>query len=192
MFTYPLAHAWLDRRGAWAAALRVRLADLAAGTLAVVVPLAMWMVLSAGLQPIVDPLIKFPVESYRPGHSVRWGAAAPLTDGFVAVTVPALLRWSPLALLPLLLRLVGGADSGRHLVTLLLFGAASIWSIWYFPHLIHIAFIVPIFLVCAAQTVEDPLADFITSHYKSAQVQAIMDAGELPAFWLYRRKAGVE
>jgi hypothetical protein len=34
----------------------------------------------------------------------------------------------------------------------------------------------------------DPLAAFITEHYESAPIRAIVEADELPAFWLYRRK----
>lgn len=326
----------LDRRHPRAGSLTLlaQLAWLLAGVLAIVVPLGLWMIANAGVRPVYEALIVFPLESYRHGHFIRWGAAAPLTDSFAAATWPSVLRWSPVVLVAPLARLLHGLARGGDattppLATLIIFGAASTLSIWYFPDLIHIAFIAPVFLVCAADTLEwllrwpraprfslalgaavavvlasglgyqlwwntmtmrheftiphdtafgridfarpwetmfvdalrtllddvprrelfsypnvtsiyltagarnptpyqyllarvsppaqiaeaqrilsarqlpyvvvspmiftarDPLAAFITAHYESAPIQEIVDAGELPAFWLYRRKAAV-
>lgn len=338
-----IADRLLDRRGAraGAATLVARLAWLLAGVLVVVVPLGLWMLGTAGIRPVYEALVVFPLESYRHGHFIHWGAAAPLTDSFAAATFPGVLRWSPVVVLAPLARLLDGLVRGRHdttmrqLATLVVLAAASVLSIWYFPDLIHIAFIAPVFLLCAAETMEwcmgllprgathasplrgrlgsaiavalaavlgyqlwrntqtmlqqltiphdtafgridfarpwepmfvdavrarlddvpgrelfsypnvtsiyltagarnptpyqyllarvsppaqiadaqrilsarqlpyvivspmiftarDPLATYITAHYESAPIQAIVDAGELPAFWLYRRKAATD
>jgi hypothetical protein len=140
--------------------LATRLAYLLAGVLTIVLPLGLWMIATAGIGPLYDALVVFPLESYRHGHYIRWGATAPLADSFSAATFPTLLRWSPaLLVLPLarLLYVIARADdetTARSLATLVIFGAASVCSIWYFPDLIHIAFIAPIFLVCAAESLE--------------------------------------
>lgn len=159
----------LDRHKRNWMALCARIGWLAAGVLTVVLPLGLWMIASAGSGPVYEALVRFPLESYRRGHFARWGEAAPLTDSFAAATFPALLRWSPVAVLPPVARLLhavirGGIDrTSSVLMALAVFAAASVASIWYFPDLIHIAFIAPAFFICAAETGEWLLRRFARS-----------------------------
>jgi hypothetical protein len=149
-----VAQAWLTPRSAlrarWRSALR-SLTAMFAGVLIAFVPVAVVTLWRAGIDPVWRALILFPLINYRDVNHVEWG-------GWLYPTVPPtifarLLRYSPAVLLlvfvALLLRprrIHGDAVRGRAL-TLVLFSLFSIASISYYPDLIHIALIMPIFLI---------------------------------------------
>jgi hypothetical protein len=139
------------------------LAWFAAGVLAVTVPLLAVVVAQAGVGPVYDALVLFPLDSYRHGHSISWGSVAPLSDPYVAATWPAVLRLSPVIVLgPFLAAVLHAArrtqrEALRRRATLVVFSVFSVASIWYFPDLIHIAFIAPVFLICAGDVLEHAL-----------------------------------
>ena len=81
----------VDRRypdpGSWRA-LATRLAYLAAGVAVVVGPVLLAFTLLAGVQPLYDVLVRFPLENYRPSFRSAWGAVAPLSSPFAEYTFP--------------------------------------------------------------------------------------------------------
>ena len=126
----------------------------------VAVPVLALSVALAGAEPVYDALVRFPLETYRQHFHVRWGQVAPLTEPVVATTFPVLLRFAPVAALIPLARMLASAarrrdrDGLRQRLALTVLSAASVASIWYFPDAVHIAFIGPVFLVCAADGLE--------------------------------------
>jgi len=141
-------------------ALLARLLYFAGGVALVVVPTLAVHIALAGVTKVYDALVRFPFESYRPWVHVRWGRLGFLAQSFASRTYPDLLRFSPLALVPLAVRAAVALATGKDRRTaataniLVVFGLASIASILYYPDLIHIGFIAPVFLVCAAETIE--------------------------------------
>ena len=136
--------------------LLLRFAYLAGGVLLVVVPLLVGFVAAAGAGPLYDALVRFPLESYHRSYRVPWGQLSPLARGYGVYTFPAVLRYSPLLLaLPaaeIAVDLVRRLNRQRvgHLLALVVVGASSLLSIWYYPDLIHFAFVACVFWLCAA------------------------------------------
>lgn len=166
-FLFVLVHL-VDRRRATWRGLAARLSFFAAGIALVVIPVLATCIVLAGVNPVFDALVRFPLENY--GASVggtfraSWGYVATITPtGFT----PTVLKYLPLALLPACLRcvvgLVRGADPGRMraLLALIVSAGSAALSIWYFPDFIHIAFIAAVFLVGAAEALEWALSALI-------------------------------
>lgn len=149
---YPAPEPWR--------ALVMRIAYFGAGVALVIVPLLAVFAALAGPQPLYAALVRFPLENYRGAIHCRWGALAPLGGGQERVTFAHLLRYAPAALLlPLaecVLRAVHGRDRQRvrQLLALIVVSIFSALSIWYYPDLIHIAFIAAGFWLCAAVGLE--------------------------------------
>lgn len=150
-----LAGAGFSRR---APALAKRLVYFAVGLLAVVVPLLVVSVAMAGLEPVYDALVRFPLVSYPNTLRVRWGRLIVFAKAYGDLTFPILLRWIPLILIPMVAAwcwyTATATNQHRQYLLTVLIGcaAASVVSILYYPDLIHIAFIAPVFLVCLAET----------------------------------------
>lgn len=155
------ADSWFGRRSAASptgATFIRNLAALVAGTLVVVVPLGLMIVARAGVDPVWQALVVFPLSNYAGANRLPWGGwlfSAPPETIFAR-----LLTYSPavfiLTLGASLLRSVRTKDVEpvRLSVVLTLFALVSIASIAYNPDLIHVALIVPVFLVALAAGVE--------------------------------------
>jgi len=143
----------------WPALVR-RLGAFVAGVATVVLPLLAYSVATAGFAAVYDALVRWPLQTYRTNFHIGWGELAPLAKGFASNTFPPLLRYAPVAALPLLLRgvsdLIARAERERlrRDATVLAIAAASVASILYYPDIIHIAFIACVFLICAAAAVD--------------------------------------
>jgi hypothetical protein len=155
-----IVDALLDRRYgapvAWRA-LATRLAWFTAGVAVVTVPLLATFLAIAGATPLYDALIRFPLETYGTHFSSAWGRAMAHEMQF---TIPPLLRLSPLLVIPSFLRWFSDARFGRErervrrLTPLVAVPSACVISTWYYPDLIHIAFIAGVFWVAAAEAAE--------------------------------------
>jgi hypothetical protein len=157
----------LRRRSATAESprlLALRLLHFAVGSALVIVPVLLTSIAAAGFGPVYDDLVRWPLETYAPSFRVRWGQLGLLARSYGERTYPSLLRFSPAILLPLGLRALvalwskRGDDTLATANILLLSAGASIVSILYYPDVIHIAFIAPVLLVCAAEAAEWALA----------------------------------
>jgi len=141
----------------------VRMMWFAAGVVAVVVPVLATFAVAAGPQALYDALVRFPLENYRASYHSHWGDLADFTEHIADYTVPAVLRYSPAALIVPFVDCVRDVVRRRErtrvraLSALLALAAASTASIWYFPDLVHIAFIAGIYWVAAAYSAERAL-----------------------------------
>ena len=153
----------VDRRypdpGSWRA-LATRLACLAAGVAVIVGPVLLAFALLAGVQPLYDALVRFPLENYRANFGSAWGAIAPLSSPFAEYTFPTVLKYAPLALvLPVVnwaTDIIARRDRAgvRRLSALIVLSGSCALSIRYLPDMIHIAFVAGVFWVAAAQGLE--------------------------------------
>jgi hypothetical protein len=143
-----------------APALPQRLLYFVAGLAAVVLPLLVVCVAVAGIEPVYEALVRFPLVSYPNTLRVGWGRLNFLAKPYAELTFPIFLRWLPLVLIPMVGRwcwyavTATGQHQQRMLSVLIVTAAASAVSILYYPDLIHIAFIAPVFLLCIAQTAQ--------------------------------------
>ena len=150
-----LLAAWVRRGAAAPSAIR-RLALLAAGAAAVMVPVLAVLLATVDLQRLIDDTVRFPITGYRPFNQVAWGAVSPFTLDLAAYTYPSLLSRLPVLLL------LGGAIAGLGCafgwprwrvaqwgVALLVCASAAL-AIGYQPDFIHIAFMATPFFVFAA------------------------------------------
>ena len=159
-----------------------RLVHLAAGALAVTVPLFTFLIAVAGAPALYEALIRFPLQNYRGTYRSRWAALTRLTQGFGRYTIPALLAALPLGLALPALEAVAGAvrraqrERVRDRMVLAIIGAFSILSIAYYPDLIHVAFIGSVLLVGAAATLESILS-WLPSHWPRHVVAALLLSG---------------
>jgi hypothetical protein len=137
-------------------ALATRLAYFAAGVGAVVVPVLGTFVLVAGFEPVYAALVRFPLENYRTALHQHWGTVGLMAFVYAGYSFPAVLRYSPVALvLPAaecVTDLLRGVDRQRvrALTTLIILSGFFALSIMYYPGVIHIAFIAVGFWLCAA------------------------------------------
>lgn len=137
-----------------------RLAWFAMGIALIMVPLLVTFVAIAGFGPVYDALVRFPLENYRPNLRIRWGSAALNLSKITALSSPLLLRYVPLAMVPPLLLCLAAflrrrdRDTVLRLMSLILVAGSSTLSIWYFPSLVHIAFIAAPLVICAAVGIE--------------------------------------
>ena len=142
--------------------LTQRLIGLVGGTLLVVVPLLLGLARSAGIEPVWRALVIQPLMNYRGAVSARWGHAiwgiekAPFAFPRLLTYLPVALLLSVLSLLVLYYRR-HDLEHARALTLLAVFCVFSMISIAYFPDIIHIAFIAPVFFVTGAEAIERAL-----------------------------------
>jgi hypothetical protein len=140
------------------AALVRDVALFAAGALAVIVPVLGALTLRAGVGPIWRALVLFPFQNYGAVTRCRWGDVNVMTATVASYTAPRVLFWMPLVLVPILARLglllARGRDpvTARRLTLLASACGASALSVLYFPDVVHLAFIAPVFLLAAAES----------------------------------------
>lgn len=139
------------------AALASRVVSFAAGVVGVVGPTLAALMVTAGIEPVWYALVIHPLTNYYGTLSSSWARAGP---NVAQSTYPLLLKYLPLILLPaaarLLLLIWRGRDSGqaRLLALLALFCIFAVVSIAYYPDLVHVAFIAPLFFVAMAEAAE--------------------------------------
>ena len=157
--------------------LGMRLVYFAAGVAAVMVPLLAVFAWLAGLEPLFNAFVLFPLVNYRKAFSASWGSLPAAGLGLRAQTLPTVLTWSPVALvLPLLeaaahtVRRVD-RERVRALLALIVLCIFATLGIWYLPGLVHIAFIAGGFWVCAAVGVE-----WLLSFVRPARVSRLAGA----------------
>jgi hypothetical protein len=127
-----------------------------AGALAVVVPVAAFMLASAGVWPVFRALVVHALTNYRTVNRIAWGGTLPLLRELATHTWPRLLAWLPAVLVASAARAVASrdADRRRRLARLVGFGAACVGSIAYYPDFVHLAFIGPVLVIALAENVE--------------------------------------
>jgi hypothetical protein len=134
-----------------------RLVAFGAGVGLVGALLLLFLVATAGIQPVWSCLVVFPLVSYRGAHTARWGVDY---TGAARFALSRQLKYLPLIMLAGVPALVlqwwrgRSPERVRELTLLMLFCAFSIFSIVYFPDSIHIAFIAPVFVVTSATMLE--------------------------------------
>jgi hypothetical protein len=156
---------WLSREPAGAAArgwgtIGARVPALVIGVAAVVGPLLVVMIATAGIAPVWRALVIHPIVNYGGRANAPWGYVGLLTLEYARATFVPVLVWLPAVLGLTLARWLAGIARGqvtpalRRLGLLVVLGAFSILSIAYFPDFIHIAFIAPVILIAAAENGE--------------------------------------
>jgi hypothetical protein len=143
-------------------ALLPQLALLVAGGFAVGLPLSIWMVAGAGFDPMWQSLVVMAhaAYNYSAKASCEWGYSGILTVHQASMTFPLVLKYLPSILIVSVPRLLllwlhrNRSDEASRLTLLICFCASSVFSIWYFPDFIHIAFIAPVFFVTIAESLE--------------------------------------
>lgn len=156
---YPHPESWR--------ALFVRLIYFGVGIALIVVPLLATFVLLAGLDPVYDALVRFPLVNYRGSFRAEWGQVFPIMSGYASYTFPTVLKYLPVALLPACVRVIyellrgGDRTQLRLLLVLIVSAGSAVLSIWYLPGFAHVAFIAAVFLVAAAEALEWGLTTFV-------------------------------
>lgn len=154
-----------DRLRGWLGRAARRVGWLAVGFVAVFVPCAALVLASAGIEPVYDALVRYPLQEYSAKRApIPWAGFGPLTTQLPAYTWPVVLRGLPWAFAIPLGGVLWAALRGRRRqmlqrdLTLVVLGASAIFSIWYYPDAVHVAFILPLAAVAAACSVERLLA----------------------------------
>lgn len=127
----------------------------ALGTLAVLGPVLAIAVAQAGLAPVYEALVRFPLVEYRRANRIAWGADI-FPDARKQAAVVRALPWV-MALLAPRLALAGARRdwaAARGPFVLLATGGAAVASIAYFPDIIHLAFVAGIFAIGLTDCVE--------------------------------------
>jgi hypothetical protein len=140
-------------------ALLRRLGASAAGGLLIVGSLLVALGARAGIRPLWDSLVVFPMVSYRAANTAPWGSEwGPLRSvGAIVVTyLPVILVITVTRLLVLWWRR-DSPERARILTLLTVFGVCSIFSISYNPDAIHLALIAPLFIIALAESLEHAL-----------------------------------
>jgi hypothetical protein len=160
VFAFMLVEALLQARYGNAepvSALARRIAAFAVGVIAVVGTILAGAVISAGLEPVWYALVVHPLTNYYGTLSSTWARAGPY---IARSTFPLFLKYLPVILVLVLGRLLFLIWYGRNpaqarlLALLALFCAFAIVSIAYYPDVIHVAFIAPLFFVAIAEALE--------------------------------------
>jgi hypothetical protein len=140
--------------------LIVQLTCLMAGASSIIVPMLVFLVARAGVSPVWEALVVFPVANYGGITHCEWGNINILTVWQGSFTFPRALKYLPVVLGLIVPRLAvlwirrRELEEARTLLLLAVFCLASMLSIAYFPDFIHIAFIAPAFLVAIAWCAE--------------------------------------
>jgi hypothetical protein len=137
-----------------------QLAAYAVGVALVVVPLALWLVASAGAGPVFEALVVFPLVNYRDigFNRPRWGEYVPIVAHWLYV-LPELIRWLPLVSVVPLARLALPAARRdpitlRRLSVLGVIGVFTVLSVGYAPNYTRLAIVSPVLFVIVAETLE--------------------------------------
>lgn len=136
------------------------MAWLAAGGAALLVPLFLGLIATAGFAPVWQALVLHPLYNYRQVMHTTWGQSGGIMAEAGSYTYPGFLKYLPLVLVPDALRLGVLAVRGgrvaemRRLALLIVFSLTAVLSIAYYPDYIHIAFIAPVFFITAAELAE--------------------------------------
>jgi hypothetical protein len=152
--------AWREGVAPRLSALARQLGAFAAGVLLIVGALLAVLVASAGVQPVWNALVIVPLVNYRGAIACAWGQHRKAGGRFA---LSPLLKYLPITMVvsvvPLLLflRRAGSHERVRALTMLVLFCSFAILSIFYFPDVIHLAFIAPLFFIAWADAVEQGL-----------------------------------
>jgi hypothetical protein len=154
-----------DRMRGWLGRAGRRIIWLAIGFAAVFVPCAALVLASAGIEPVYDALVRYPLQEYSAKRApMPWAGFGALTLQLPAYTWPVVLRGLPWAFaVPLAGALWAGLRGSRRQalqrdLSVVVLGASAIFSIWYYPDAVHVAFILPLAAVAAACSVERLLA----------------------------------
>jgi hypothetical protein len=140
--------------------LLTRLAWLVGSSAAVVVPLLLILIARASFARVWRALVIFPLYDYAGVTHCEWGHMNIMSAWQGSFTMPRVLKYLPVVLIPAIVRVTlllfqrPGRAEARVLVLLLASCATAVASIWYFPDFIHIAFIAPVFLITAAESLE--------------------------------------
>jgi len=144
--------------------LFARVAALAAGGAAVLVPIFAYLLATSGAEAVLRALVHYPLVNYRKSvPRPPWGATFAITQNFADDTWPRFLRWlPPVVAAGLGLRLAAAlwrraATAARDAVVLLAMSGAAFLAIAYFPDFIHIAFVLGVSLVATVDCVERAL-----------------------------------
>ena len=141
-------------------ALVTNLAWVAAGIALIDVPLLGWLIAQAGFARVWRALVIFPIFDYAGVTHCPWGDVNIMTAWQASFTLPVLLKFLPIALLPAAVRLAvlllagRGCEEAQRLLLLIVTAAISMLSISYFPDFVHIAFIAPVFFVAIAESLD--------------------------------------
>jgi hypothetical protein len=169
------------------------LAWLCAGALAVAAPVMVAVLATAGWRPVWQQLVVYPLTDYRTLNQSGWGEVDFLNLGLAQYTLPRVLAELPMLAAVSALRAawqwVAAHDATRAwpLLVLAVMGGAAALSVAYLPDFIHLAFIAPIGLLCAAEAL-DALGRAVERRHVAAPVRAATAAllGVALAGWLAR------
>lgn len=135
-----------------------QLLAIAGGGAMVLIPLLAAVIAKAGIDPVWDCLVMVPLMNYRPALTAPWGYSwGGSTAGILVV------RYVPFAIVPTACIAIAlswprdKSEAARQHVLLTVLGAASLLSIAYFPDIVHLALIAPLFLSMLANLVERAL-----------------------------------
>lgn len=131
--------------------------------IAVVPPFGIAMA-RAGVDAVWQALVVHPLHHYAGVFTAPWGWSGSVGwSGGRAFSLRQPLKYLPLGVVCLVPGVAGlwrsGSDRtrGRACTVLILLSLAAIYSVWYFPDFIHLAFIAPLFLVAIADAAERAL-----------------------------------
>ncbi len=188
-YRYPHPESW--RR------LLARLVGYAAGVAMIVVPLLATFVFLAGVRPVYDALVLFPLVNYRKSFQTTWGAVFWITQSYGSLTIPLLLTYTPVAVIPAIARVVVGFFSRidrqqlRQLIVIIVSAGSAALSIAYFPDLIHVAFVAPVFFIAAAEAVQWALNTWVRAVPARTVIGALAAAALVFALSLQLRRNAI-
>jgi hypothetical protein len=138
-----------------------RLGAVAMAASLVFVPLLGVHALAAGVEPLFRQLVVHPLTGYREVNRVSWGQVDFLATDVAQHLHLVLFRWLPLAMIAVTAARAAVAwtrGRDRRLAerqgTLLVIAVFSVLSILYNPDYVHLAFIMPVVVVLAADGVQ--------------------------------------
>jgi len=135
--------------------LGLQLVALVGGVLTVIVPLIVGVAAWAGLGPLWECLVIHPITNYRAALHTSWGNAWGARDPMTRVIQAASFALISTAAIALILCWRRNApEAARREVFLTIAGATSLLSMAYFPDIVHLALIAPLFLVMAGGLVQ--------------------------------------
>jgi len=138
-------------------------AAILAGTSATIVLLVLGVCIAqAGFEPLFNQLVLQPLTGYREVNRTTWGSGLPIATARFTV-LPLITNLPLVVLLVVLAQTVlawirGGArPRAETLLVLAAFGIAAPTAVLYYPDYVHLAFILPVALVLAAEIVQSLL-----------------------------------